>query len=235
MRTALAVTAAAAAVLATAALSAPALAGARPHTATPACQVSSGNCAEPVEAQAPLAVLNYQRFADAGLTAHPVTTNVTMDPNNNRQDGRQDWTFQQEGVVPMPGGGRGGFGFTAFDRQNYGGRPVFELEWTPRGEDTGLCAHDTWTLRVQLRPCNGRVHQAWIVIFGALPLVPPPGSGFYAYALNAQQPHGRQLPTAQHHYCLTGTPGAVVGYVTAARCRSTGASTGTDQQWASLP
>ena len=232
----LAAAATAAALAAGLASSAPALATARPHTATNACQVTTTQCAEPVEAQAPLAVLNYTRPADAGLTARPFTLGrpLSIDPNNNRQDGRQDWTFQQEGTVPMPGGGRGGFGFSAFDRANYGGDPVFELEWTPFGNDSGLCAHQTWDLQVVLRPCNGRVRQAWIVT-RHIPLVPAPGSPFYTYALNAHQPQGRQLPTAQHHYCLTGTPGAVAGHVTAARCRSNGATTGTDQQWSALP
>jgi len=217
------------------ALASPAAASGHPHTSTPACQVTSSQCAEPVEAQAPLAALNYVRAADAGLTAHPFTRNISMDPNNNRQDGRQDWTWQQEGTVPMPGGGRGGFGFSAFDRANYGGLGVFELEWTPRGDDSNLCAQDTALNKIVLRPCSGRVPQAFIVTFGSLPLVPAPGHAGYAYALNARQPHGAQLPTAQHHYCLTGTPGAVVGLVHAARCRSTGAATGTDQQWSALP
>jgi hypothetical protein len=214
--------------------SGPATAAVHPHNATNACQVTSPNCAEPVEAQSVIAALNYIRAADAGLTAKPGTGNVALDPNNNRQDGRQDWTFQQEATVPNPGGGRGGFGFTAFDRFNYGGDPVYELEWTPFGAESGLCAQQTWDLRIVLRPCSGRVPQAWIVTRN-IPLVPPPGSPFYSYALNARQPHGRQLPTAQHHYCLTGTPGAVAGRATAARCRSTGALTGTDQQWAALP
>jgi hypothetical protein len=215
--------------------SAPALASTHPATATPACQLSP-TCVEPVEAQSPIAAGNYIRVLDAALTARPFTFTrpLSIDPNNNRQDGRQDFTFQQEGTVPLPLGGRGGFGFTAFDRANYGGSPVYELEWTPFGSESGLCAHDTWLNTIVLRPCNGRVRQAWIVT-RHIPLVPAPGSPFYSYALNAQQPHGRQLPTAQHHYCLTGTPGAVAGRVTAARCRSTGALTGTDQQWAALP
>jgi len=233
LRTKIITTLAAAAAL-PALAAAPALASAHPHTATNACQVTSTDCAEPVEAQAPLAALDYVRIADAGLTAHPFTRNITIDPNNNRQDGRQDWTFAREGTVPSPGGGRGGFGFTAFDRFNYGGAGVFELEWTPFGNESGLCAHQTWDLRVVLRPCSGRVPQAWIIVTSA-PLLPAPGSPFYTYALNARQPHGRQLPTAQHHYCLTGTPGAVAGPVTAARCRALGHATGTDQQWSALP
>ena len=212
----------------------PAAGSVHPNDTTSACSVTLPTCTEPVEAQSPLSAANYVRFLDAALTARPGLRLVAIDPNNNRQDGRQDWEFQQEGTVPNPGGGRGGFGFTAFDRANYAGDPVFEIEWAPFGNDSGLCAHQTWTNAIALRPCNGRARQAWIVTTH-IPLVPVPGHSGYAYALNAHQPHGRQLPTAQHHYCLTGTPGAVAGFVTAARCRFTGAHTGTDQQWSALP
>lgn len=203
-------------------------------TATAACQVENPNCTEPVEAQSPLAADNYVQIDDAAVTASGGY--VTINPNNNAQDGSQDWVWAAEGYVPPPGGGDGGFGFTTFDNANYAFDPVFEIEWTPFGIDSGQCAQLTRYNQVVIRPCNGHPGQAWIVTTH-MPLVPSPGAPGYVYALSANQENRAtgQSATAQHHYCLTGTNGAVSGIMTASRCRSNGTKTGTDQQFGALP
>jgi hypothetical protein len=196
-----------------------------PRAPTLACQITTPGCVEPVAALAFPSTDNYIPVDDAALT---VSGNHTyLDPDNEQGDGSQDFTFALIAHVPHPGHGPGAYGFTGFDRFNYGGDGVYLIEWTPFGQDTGWCLQDTGGLShyVQLRMCDGGADQAWIIERYGLPLV-----GFhtpYVHALSVLQ-----TLNAQHHLCLTGH---LFGQTTDSRCVNKNYNSTNTQEWAAIP
>jgi hypothetical protein len=196
-----------------------------PRDATLACQVTTPDCTEPVAAIGFPSSQNYVPSSDAALTVSGSGT--YLDPDNQQGDGTQDFTFAQIARVPHIGGGPGAYRFTGFDRFNYGGDGVYLVEWTPFGQDTGICLQVTGRTSTGLRNCDGDADQAWIVHFGRLPLVSPPGHPGYVYALSVLQ-----VLNAQHHNCLTGH---LFANTTAERCVNKNLISSDGQRWSALP
>lgn len=197
-----------------------------PKAATLACQVTNPDCTEPVAAVAFPSSQDYVQSSDSALTSNGVGS--WLDPDNQQGDGSQDWVFADIATVPPPGGGPGAFGFTGFDRHNYGLDGVFEVEWTPFGQDTGKCLQVLrGGVQTGLRWCDGGRDQAWIVHFGHLPLVNPPGHPLYVYALSVIQ-----TLNAQHHLCLTGH---LFANTTVSRCLNRDLNASDTQRWSALP
>jgi hypothetical protein len=197
-----------------------------PPASTQACQVTTPNCTEPVAAVAFPSSQNYVPSSDAALTAFSGGSTF-LDPNNTEGDGTQDWAFAFVAIVPHPGGGPGAYHFTGFDRHNYGGDEVAQVEFTPFGIDSGRCLQVLSTHVVVLRGCDGGADQAWIVHFGGLPFVNPPGHPGYAYGLSVLQ-----VANAQHHLCLTGH---LFRITTASRCLNKDIDASDTQRWSALP
>jgi hypothetical protein len=196
-----------------------------PKAATLACQVTNPDCTEPVAAVAFPSSQDYVQSSDAALTLNG--SHSFLDPNNSEGDGTQDWVFADIATVPPPGGGPGAFNFTGFDRHNYGLDGVFEIESTPFGQDTGNCLQVLRLGQTGLRACDGGADQAWIVHFGHLPLVNPPGHPGYVYALSVLQ-----VLNAQHHLCLTGH---LFANTTVSRCLNRDLNASDTQRWSALP
>jgi hypothetical protein len=197
----------------------------QPNAPTLACEVTFPTCEEPVAAIS-FGPNNYIQAFDFAMTTHGVQT--WLDPDNTEGDGTQDFAFAQIATVPPPGGGPGAFGFTGFDRHNYGLSGVFEVEWTPFGQDSGKCLQALNAanhFHASLRWCDGGADQAWIVVTHSLPLVQGPGHPLYVYALSVVQ-----SPTAQHHLCLTG---GVINN-TVSRCINKDISASDTQRWSGL-
>ena len=113
----------------------------------------------------------------------------------------QDWTFIDLG--PLSGYCSSGspdqpdqWGLTAFDCVNYGTDVVYELEFSPAGIPTGLCAADV-SLVMELRWCNGSKFQTYLVAPSVLSYTA--ATGFY-YGLALPQQN-----TSAHHYTLMGS------------------------------
>src|ERR1019366_507825 len=124
---------------------------------TTACKSVSGNCQTPVVAVSATSSTDLTPSADfamryagprpgTGVAYGDVETNFS----NSLQDGTEDWSWVQIATVPLIG--RGAFRFTGFDNTNFGLKPVYELEYTPFGQDTQLCL----TISSRYRP-NGAV------------------------------------------------------------------------------
>src|ERR1019366_6029317 len=83
---------------------------------------------------------------------------------NSLQDGTEDWSWVH--IATVPHHGAGAFGFTGFDNTNFGGKPVYELEYTPSGVDTQLCLTISSRYRSNgavLGNCISAAQQAFIV------------------------------------------------------------------------
>ena len=198
-----------------------------PNAPTLACEVSFPTCEEPVAGIAFPSSDDYIQPDDAALTTGGHTT--WLDANNTEGDGSQDFAFAQIATVPPPGGGPGAFGFTGFDRHNYGLSGVFEVEWTPFGQDSGRCLQALGAFshfHASLRACDGGADQAWIVVTHSLPLVQGPGHPLFVYALSVVQ-----WPNAQHHLCLTGH---LFSPTTVSRCLNKDLSASDTQRWSGL-
>src|ERR1019366_10667470 len=111
---------------------------------TLACKQVFGPCRTPVVAVSAVSSTDLVPAADyamryagpspgTGVAYGDVRTNF----QNNRQDGTEDWSWVQIGSVPTLGAGP--FRFTGFDRTFFHGKPVYELKYTPFGQDTNLC------------------------------------------------------------------------------------------------
>ncbi len=197
-----------------------------PKAATLACQVTNPNCTEPVAAVAFPSSQNYVPSSDAALTSNG--SGSWLDPDNSQGDGSQDWSFNLAGTVPHFFGG-GGYGMTAFDRFHYGGDGIYQIEFTPFGQDTGKCLQDLGARqshRVGTRSCDGGRDQAWIVHYGSLPFIVSPLPP-YAYALSVLQ-----SVSAQHHNCLTGH---LFSSTTDSRCANKDQHATDTQRWSAIP
>jgi hypothetical protein len=195
-----------------------------PKAATLACQVSNPACTEPVAAVAFPSSQDYVPSSDAALTSNGVST--WLDPDNGQGDGSQDWSFNLADIVPFIGSGA--YHYTGFDNFHYAGRGVYQIEFTPFGQDSGNCLQDLGALRlhrVGLRPCDGGADQAWIVAFSGVPFVQShPG---YAEGLSVLQ-----TANAQHHLCLTGH---LFAATTDSRCLNRDVNATDTQRWSALP
>jgi hypothetical protein len=219
-------------------------ASARPHPAgihnapTAACNVMDPSCTEPVVAQAFNPVQDLSPSSDFAMTYVGGDPNlgvpggkVNIGLNNNLDNGTQDWDFNNIGFVPPPGTDPPfPFGLTAFDLQNYNGDPLVEIEYTPFGQDSGLCASSNKTNHIVLQWCASVRNQVWI-IDPTLPFVnpaPPP----YTFGLLV-----KQAATAQHHLCLTAptAPSDLPGQLTSQRCTFFQPATADDQMWSAIP
>jgi hypothetical protein len=197
-----------------------------PKAATLACQITEPTCTEPVAAVAFPSTDDYVPVDDAALTSNG--SGSWLDPDNTQGDGSQDWSFANIATVPPPGGGPGAFNFTGFDRHNYGLDGVYEVEWTPFGQDTGKCLQVLrGNVQTGLRACDGGKDQAFIVSFTHLPLVQGPGHPGYVYALSVLQ-----VLNAQHHLCLTGH---LFSNTTVSRCLNKDLAATDTQRWSAIP
>jgi hypothetical protein len=214
---------------------APAAAGTR--VATGACQ-SQPACVEPVAAVSTVSADDLTPPDDGALTYTGTLPStgasggpVSFDLNNNAQDGTQDWRFVLIGFVPAPNSDPPyPFGLTAFDLQNYAARGLYELEYMPFSQDSGLCLTINKTAKALLRPCASTVRQVFIIDAGpSIPLLnnPPPP---YELALLVAQ-----AATGQHHKCLTASESFTTTRVTVARCQFVTPGQADDQMWSAIP
>src|ERR1019366_3073109 len=140
---------------------------------------------------------------------------TTANPN-----GTEDWSWVH--IATVPHHGAGAFGFTGFDNTNFGGKPVYELEYTPSGVDTQLCLTISSRYRSNgavLGNCISAAQQAFIVTQtapGLESLVHPPSpvaaTGLCQYALDVSQ----NLTDAQHHLALLAPHAKIRGELVAA-------------------
>lgn len=209
----------------------PALAGSAPPSpklATLACQISSPGCNEPVVAVAQTSADDFTQAKDAALSV--VGSQVWTRPNNALDNGTQDWLFVQVGTVPLPGGGGGGYKFTAFDRANYGGDPIFVEEWFPFGQDSGQCLRMSPTSnQASLAACDPLGRNQAFIVDRTIPFINPPASPSYTFGLSV-----RQATTIQRHLCLTASDTGL-GRVSRARCINHSPGNATNQMWSALP
>jgi len=218
----------------------PAMAKPKPIIQAPtlACQVTDPQCTEPVVAQAANPTQDFTPTADFAMTyAGPLTGiglaggPVFIGTNNNRQDGSQDWDFAIVGFVPFPGTDPPfPFGLNATDLQLYAGRPIAQIEYTPFGQFSGLCARQPKYGGLVLAGCNNGPREAWIITQHP-PFVNPSPSP-YTYALLASH-----AATAQRHFCLTApsAPFDLSGQLTDLACQHASLGTATDQMWSAIP
>src|ERR1019366_5431058 len=112
--------------------------------ATPACKAVFLQCATPVIAVSAVSLADLVPSADfamryagrrrgTGVAYGDIETSFT----NSLQDGTEDWSWIH--IATVPHSGAGAFGFTGFDNPNFRGAPVYELKYTPVGQDTNLC------------------------------------------------------------------------------------------------
>jgi hypothetical protein len=196
--------------LAVAPLAAQASTSARPSS-TPACVAAYINCATPVVAVSATSSTDLTPSADFALRyAGPVPGtgqaygDVKIDFSNSLQDGTEDWTWNQIATVPVHG--RGAFKFTGFDNTNFKNDPVYELEYTPNGTDTGLCLTISSRYRSNgavLGTCVSAAQQSFIVTPNApfletAPFTTPAPAAQYNYVFDVSQ----NLSDAQHHLAL---------------------------------
>jgi hypothetical protein len=186
-------------------------AGVKPADTSPGCTASFGACTEPVVAQASTGSEDLTPEYDYGLTyvgADPVTGvaygAIAVDFNNDLENGTQDWAWVQIDTVPHHDGRLGAYNFTPFDNHNYGGDPVFELEYAPNGVATNFCATVTSKYgkdQLRLGNCASAAQQAFIVTGTAPGLEAAPGG--YEYAL--QVSHSSDIE--EHNAILDPDPG----------------------------
>ena len=200
---------------------APLAAQASVHTnATAACHVEFSQCATPVIAVSSVSANDLTPADDfalsyAGPTPAVAYGNIETNFQNNAQDGTEDWAWIQDGTVPAAGGG--GFKFTSFDRANFAGKPVYELEYAPSGTDSQLCL----TISSRTRPngavlgkCISAAQQSFIVTQTApgLESLTPGAAAAYQYAFDVSQ----NLSDVQHHLALLAPHANIAGELIAA-------------------
>src|ERR1019366_1717662 len=139
--------------------------------ATGACVAAFPQCETPVVAVSATSSTDLtpaddfaMRYAGPRPSTGVAYGDVRTDFSNSLQDGTEDWSWVQ--IATVPHFGRGAFRFTGFDRTNFGGKPVYELRYTPFGQDTNLCL----TISSGYRPngavlgnCISAAQQAFIV------------------------------------------------------------------------
>jgi hypothetical protein len=200
---------------------APLAAQASVHTnATTACHAEFSQCATPVIAVSSVSANNLTPADDfalsyAGPTPAVAYGNIETNFQNNAQDGTEDWAWIQDGTVPAAGGG--GFKFTSFDRANFAGKPVYELEYAPSGTDSQLCL----TISSRTRPngavlgkCISAAQQSFIVTQTApgLESLTAALTAAYQYAFDVSQ----NLSDVQHHLALLAPHANIAGELIAA-------------------
>jgi len=207
------------------------------HTATGACQTQPA-CVEPVAAVSTVSADDLIPADDGAMTYTGPSTNtgasggsVSFDLNANAQDGSQDWRFVSLGTVPAPGTDPPfPFGLTAFDLQNYTGLGLFEVEYMPFSQDSGLCLTMGKTTKLGiLRPCASTVRQVFIVDPGVAPLLNPPPPPYELALLVAQ------ASTGQHHKCLTASESFATTQLSLQRCQFVTPGQPDDQMWSAIP
>jgi hypothetical protein len=192
---------------------------------TGACKTVSLNCQTPVVAVSATSSTDLTPSADFAMRyagPRPSTGvaygDVRTDFSNSLQDGTEDWTWVPIATVPLIG--RGAFRFTGFDRTNFGGKPVYELRYTPFGQDTNLCL----TISSRYRPngavlgnCISAAQQAFIVTQTAPGLAALANWGVlgntsaYQYAFDVSQ-----AASLQHHLALLAPHANINGELIAA-------------------
>ena len=172
--------------------------------ATAACKTVSINCQTPVVAVSATSSSDLNPAADFAMQytgPQPAVAygNVETNFSNSQQDGTEDWTWVP--IATVPHHGAGAFGFTGFDNTNFHGKPVYELEYTPFGQDTNLCLTISSRYRSNgavLGTCISAAQQAFIVTQTAPGLAPLVGAtGAYQYAFDVSQ-----AASLQHHLAL---------------------------------
>jgi hypothetical protein len=200
----------------------------KPDAATAACQTDPA-CVEPVVAISQVSSLDLTPADDAALSVFPAgATSIYTRPNNGVDNGTQDWQYVLIGHVPHPGHGPGQYGFTGFDRANYGGDGLYQLEWMPFAQDSGLCLNIGRNSHLaSLQGCGSGKGQAFIVTDVA------PGinaaAGGYQYAISV-----RQAATLQRHDFLTADDSGF-GQVSVQRGISHSVGAASDQMWFAVP
>lgn len=197
-----------------------------PHTPTPACQVSSAQCFELVNAVA----ANNDDFTPTSDSATSVIGPVQQGApvytrqNANLLNGNQDFTFSVEGTVPFFG--PGDYNFTNFDRTHWAGRLIVQNEVTPFGNDAaGLCENIGIRSHVAtLQPCDGRPGEAFILTSSNVAGTGSSHSG-YSYLVSV-----RKAANLARHDVLLGNDSGF-GQVSVGRALN-GAH---NSQWAALP
>jgi hypothetical protein len=171
---------------------------------TGACKTVSLNCQTPVVAVSATSANDLVPSDDfamqyTGPTPAVAYGNVETNFSNSQQDGTEDWTWVP--IATVPHHGAGAFGFTGFDNTNFHGKPVYELEYTPFGQDTNLCLTISSRYRSNgavLGTCISAAQQAFIVTQTAPGLAPLAGpTGAYQYAFDVSQ-----AASLQHHLAL---------------------------------
>lgn len=164
--------------------------GVKPRATTAACNAVFA-CNEPVVAQSIPGSGDLDPSVDFAMTyvgPSPLTGagygSLAVNFDNDLGDGTQDFSAVQVATVPGIGGGPGAYGFTGFDRHNYGGDPVFEEEYTPNGYDSQRCVTVSSRYRkngVVLGNCVSAAQQVFIITTTAPGLNAAPSG--YDYAL----------------------------------------------------
>ena len=204
-------------------------------------------CYTPVVAVSAVSALDLTPTADFGMQyAGPSPSTgvaygvVRTNFSNSLQDGTEDWSWVQIATVPLIG--RGAFRFTGFDNTNFGLKPVYELEYTPFGQDTQLCLTISSRYRSNgavLGNCISAAQQAFIVTQTApsleslaSPPSPVAATGLCQYALDVSQ----NLTDAQHHLALLAPHAKIRGELVAAGSPVHVASGAASlNMWASIP
>jgi hypothetical protein len=208
--------------------------------ATPACSAVFSQCATPVVAVSATSagdLVPANNFALQYTGANPGTGvaygTIETSFSNSLQDGTEDWSWVSVATVPVRG--KGAFKFTGFDNANFGGDPVYELEYTPFGQDTQLCL----TISSKYRPngavlgnCISAAQQAFIVTQTAPSLAQlTAATGAYQYAFDVSQ-----AANIQHHLALLAPHANINGELVAAgNAVHVAAGKASLNEWASIP
>jgi len=197
-----------------------------PKDPTNACQVQfPGQCIEPVVAQSSSGALDFLPEADAGLTAANLSmkpgTPVLVNVANDLQDGTQDWSFNYDDYV-----GDGSDGMTPFDLVHYGHDAIISIEFTPFGQDSGMCLQPVKGKMV-LMNCDGMADQAFILT-DSVPF-DNPATHYYDFVLWAPQ-----AANSQHHLAVD-APGHLSGQVTVQRIVNVSPCHPSSFMWSTIP
>ena len=202
------------------------IAGTAHATPTDACRVQSpGSCLEPVVAQSTVSSRDFRPKSDAGLTVKYLSfrpgTPVDVFYDNDLQDGTQDFAFNLNGIV-----GDGSDNLTAWDVNHFRYDKIINIEFTPFGQDSGLCLQPG-RAGMTLQWCDGGTDQDFILSRTA-PFANPATHG-YTFVFSALQ-----YPDAQHHLALD-APQHVVGPVTEQRLVNVSAGHASSFMWNAIP
>lgn len=115
-------------------------------------------------------------------------------------DSDQDWTYIDLGTVGIyqTAAFRNRFGLNGFDFANYGADEMYQLEFSPAGIPSGLCAANVAN-RMVLRTCNGSRFQTMISADKVRRMRTAPLS--YYYGLSVAQ----HAAVPAHHLSVTGS------------------------------